>query len=309
MKDTSPGKWQSGFTLAEILVASSILVVMAALVLSITSTIARVWDNTSGQLSAGNQSRLTLDLMANDLGSAILRNQAEPWFQMEWESGEGRDGFSHPGSLHLMFFAYVNASAGAQTGSALSAVSYRIAYRDPFQNAPDGEFAQFGLYRGVMDAGNTFRHALEERENLKADLWDRSETTPWEDLGGDGRSLSPRDWSLDVANLLATHVVGMSGLLNYRDASGVEKTIQVGEDGAQSLTLGGQLRVDGQVEDFSEIQSLEIRLQVVTETGAQWLRAELDALPDNDRGMTYADIIAREGEIYSQRIAFYREAL
>lgn len=297
-----------GFTLVEILVASSILVVMAALVLSIAANVMQVWNNTSGRLSASNQSRLVLDLMTTDLESLVVQNDPDPWFQLEWESSVHSEDFSMPGSAHLMFFSRVSQESGNQPGAALSAVSYRIGYRDPFLNTENGAFARFALYRAILDPANTFRHALESRDSLKTTLWDRTETSPWEDLGGEGRSLSPRNWSLDVANLLASHVVSMRCRFRYRDTTGQEQTIRLEEGGAQSLVFGGALRVDDQELDFSQIQSLEIQLLVLSQEGARILAAEMDSNPANDRGWTFEEIFTRHGEIFSQRVAFYGDS-
>jgi len=309
MKFYSFSSSSRGFTLVEILVASSILVVMAALVLSIAANVMQVWDNTSGQLSTSNQSRLVLDLMATDLESLVVQNDPDPWFQLEWESSSYSGDLSLPGSAHLMFFSRVPQEGATQTGTALSAVSYRIGYRDPFLNAENGEFARFALYRAILDPANTFRHALESRTSLKDDIWDRNETSPWDDLGGDGRGLSPRSWSLDVANLLASPVVSMRCLFRYRDASGREQTVRLEEGGAQSLLLGRSLRVDEEILDYSQVQSLEIQLSVLSREGAQILAAEMDSNPANDRGWTFEEIFTRHGEIFSQRVAFYGEGL
>ncbi len=296
----------AGFTLVEILVASSIMVVMTGMILGIAANVIGVWERTAGGLSTSNQAQLAMDLMGSDLEGAFLHEDGRTWLQVDWEAGMGAESLQSAGSAHLMFFSSGDVDGRDGETDSLCAVSYRVGFRDPFQNAAQGDHRRYGLYRAVIDPRNTFRHAMPEDSpaNLKTRIWDSAQATPWEDLAGDGRGLSPRAWSLDVANLLASHVPVMEVVLHYRDGTGRPQEVDVSATGSQSVRLGRTLEVDGQVLDYDRLVSVEMRLSILSETGAEIVAFETDRLPANDRGLSLEEIQVRHGEIYTLRIAF-----
>ena len=60
-RQNSKLKRRSAFTLIEIMVASVIMVVMVGLVIQITSEVLKVWNRSSGKLSANAEARIALD--------------------------------------------------------------------------------------------------------------------------------------------------------------------------------------------------------------------------------------------------------
>lgn len=70
---------QRGFTLTELLVAISITIVMVGLMLTVVTNTLNVWNRTTGDLSAENQARQIMELVAQDLQAAVLRADNNVW--------------------------------------------------------------------------------------------------------------------------------------------------------------------------------------------------------------------------------------
>ena len=56
-------KHQNAFTLIEIMVATVVMVVLTGLVIQITSEVLKVWNRSSGKLSANAEARIAMDLL------------------------------------------------------------------------------------------------------------------------------------------------------------------------------------------------------------------------------------------------------
>ncbi|HET7535865.1 MAG TPA: type II secretion system protein [Candidatus Didemnitutus sp.] len=67
------------FTILELLVAVAITVVMAGMVLSVTTGTVALWRRTQSRLEATAQARLALDFIERDIQAAILRRDAGAW--------------------------------------------------------------------------------------------------------------------------------------------------------------------------------------------------------------------------------------
>ena len=71
------------FTLIEIMVATVIMVVLVGLVIQITSEVLKVWSRSSGKLAANAEARIALDLITQDLETAVFRNNGQQWLRVE----------------------------------------------------------------------------------------------------------------------------------------------------------------------------------------------------------------------------------
>lgn len=70
---------QAAFTLIELLVSIGITVLIAGLMLTMVSNVLTGWNRTSGKLTSGNQARVVLDQLTQDLQGAILRRDSNTW--------------------------------------------------------------------------------------------------------------------------------------------------------------------------------------------------------------------------------------
>ena len=318
MTRSAPAAARRAFTLVEILVATAVMAILTGMVLGITTHVVRVWENASGSLSAENQAQLALDALARDLETAVLRGDGDEWMQIAVEDGIGAGAFTAPSAVHLMFFTSAPDrprldAGGAPLRGGLTAVSYRLAYRDPFTNSGSGPYPRFGLYRAVMDPENTFTGILaaERQEDLRGQVWNRDRPAGWTDLSRDGRNPSPRQWSTDVANLLAGHVVEFDVRIRYVDTRGDARGVRISgrEGGRDRLRVGPTMEVDGTALPVGRMLEADVRLTILTEEGAALLFRERDDIPGNDRGWTMEEIIRREGETFTRRIAFFDDTL
>ena len=88
------------FTILEMLVAMAITLVVVTLLLSITSGMMSRFEKTSSSVENNGKARLLLDLIAQDLRSAVIRRNGEVWFAADilgnadnsgvWEKAPGQ---------------------------------------------------------------------------------------------------------------------------------------------------------------------------------------------------------------------------
>jgi prepilin-type N-terminal cleavage/methylation domain-containing protein len=171
-----------GFTLVELVVATGITVVLAAMLLSASGNILSAWNRSRGKLVTSNQAKLGLDQLADDLESLVLRSDGNAWFaatvtDLQTGTGDaaisdavyttskpmaagvstvlaptGRDladyRFGHVG-VWLRFFAnQQNSNAGADSMSAIRAMAYQVA-RLPVSGA-SGNPPRYFLFRSAV---------------------------------------------------------------------------------------------------------------------------------------------------------------
>ncbi len=70
---------RSAFTILELLAAVAITVVLAGMILSVTTGTLALWRRSQGGLDATVQARLAMDFIERDLQAAILRRDANAW--------------------------------------------------------------------------------------------------------------------------------------------------------------------------------------------------------------------------------------
>lgn len=70
---------RKGFTIIELLVAVGVTALLVTLMINIVTSILTNWNRSSGSLSSGNQARLALDQISQDLQGAILKNDGNVW--------------------------------------------------------------------------------------------------------------------------------------------------------------------------------------------------------------------------------------
>ena len=90
---------QRGFTLIEIMVATVIMVVLVGLVIQITSEVLKVWTRSSGKMAANAEARIAMELITQDLETAVLRNNGQQWLRVEAPADNLPDIFWPPREL------------------------------------------------------------------------------------------------------------------------------------------------------------------------------------------------------------------
>ncbi|MEM8550131.1 MAG: prepilin-type N-terminal cleavage/methylation domain-containing protein, partial [Verrucomicrobiota bacterium] len=92
---------RSGFTLIELLAATGIMVVLVLLVLNLTTQVLDTWSYSTGKLTQNFESRMAIDMLSEDLQTAVFRNNQEPWLEVRQNTAggsppSGADTFTEP---------------------------------------------------------------------------------------------------------------------------------------------------------------------------------------------------------------------
>lgn len=279
------GKASHGFTLVELMAATGIMIAVVLMVLTLTTNVLSSWNMSTSRLAQNFEARVALDLISRDLEAAEFHPRDMVWLQVQQEAivGGAPTGVNINPQTRLFFFSSVtdrpstDALGNAIAGSTC-AVSYRIRYQTPFGGTTD---PQFGLYRSVVDAENTFNTAL-NLGDYSLGSTDRTLSALWADGATDndgaGLTLSYVDqggvtstgadtWSMSAENYLSANVVDFQVEFFYRSTTAPSPRKIIG-----SFVFTGQLYdANGRVNDFDRLLYADVRLTVLSDEGAEIL--------------------------------------
>jgi prepilin-type N-terminal cleavage/methylation domain-containing protein len=176
---SSPGALRRGFTLLEVMVATSIMVIIVLAVVTIASDTFKAYDRAVADLSTQSEGRGVLDALENDLQTAVIRPDGRCWMEVVLPGSSGAPSKAPPpiGNMQgldqpiLMFFAsppdrprWNPALDGAGKRQLLKgdvcAISYRLGQRSPFDMPGEPIQQVYGVYRTIIDPEGTFTEAL-----------------------------------------------------------------------------------------------------------------------------------------------------
>lgn len=150
-----------GFTLIEILVTTTIMVLLAGFAIQITGQVINVWSRSSAKLATVAEARVAMDVIANDLEGIVLRNDGYEWFRAE------NDFLKEPAntlSTALRFFSVIKDktidSEGRTIPGDISAIAYNLHYVNPIDGSNQGK-KSFVLYRMEVDPEKTYNLLLD----------------------------------------------------------------------------------------------------------------------------------------------------
>jgi len=168
MKKFHSGK--AGFTLVELLVAMTITIILLGVLVYMTGVSTDTYRSNRSEIRASRQAKEALTAITNDFESMVIRRDgnAFEWLYAGEETSrlDGPEGREIPNTSRLIFFTaatdrYNGAVGGASdAGGDVSAVSYRLVYRDQISDTDDEEHAVFSLYRTLADPNITFDNIL-----------------------------------------------------------------------------------------------------------------------------------------------------
>ncbi len=181
-------QFRCGFTLVELITAMAITSILVVVIMQLTNQGISLWKAIREDTSTASAARVALQTISRDLESIQLRGSGKDmqWLYAEVDSSIRGvpKGLSIPKSARLIFFActpdrnpavgdgsaqrnnYRNLlAADPDTQGDVSAVSYRLKFRDHILNLPsragDTEsFPLFSLYRQVVSPRNTYDNIL-----------------------------------------------------------------------------------------------------------------------------------------------------
>lgn len=180
---------KSGFTLVELLVAMTITIVLLGILIFLTGISIDTYRDSRNEVRASRQAKEAIETISRDLESMVLRKDGNnnEWLYAGEETSnlKGPSGKEIPNTSHLIFFTGAtdryNGDIGGTTdqGGDVSAVSYRLVYRDQIADDDNGEFPVFSLYRHLINPDEAFEEllAVEDLEgaydtNFESDSFD-----------------------------------------------------------------------------------------------------------------------------------------
>ncbi|MFQ3224869.1 MAG: prepilin-type N-terminal cleavage/methylation domain-containing protein [Lentimonas sp.] len=307
MKTRSAAK--RAFTLIEIMVATVIMVVLVGLVIQITSEVLKVWTRSSGRLSANAEARIAMDLITQDLETAVFRNNGQQWLRVQ--GPETTDGdYDQDNTVSLKLFSpaldrpqQYSSSDTIPAGSAVGddipgdicAIGYRLQYKESYE----GGDPVYALYRRVVNSQQTFEHYLDTGDAASSQQGEliTTGTADWSDTGPD--SITDED------NYLVTNIVEFKVLIYLDDGTN-------DPENADAITLelepGHVYAYGGTGGLTTQLLYADVILTVVSDEGLEILRLLQDARAGT--GYDDADDVVREyGEVFTRRVNFMAHPL
>ena len=297
-------KHQSAFTLIEIMVATVVMIVLTGLVIQITSEVLKVWNRSSGKLSANAEARIAMDLLTQDLETAVFRNNGLRWLEAETKEIASVAGYQ-PQTINLLLFSPaldrpIEDKSSKVIPGDICAVQYELVYQNPVSGGSSrAEDNMFALHRRLIDPSTTFNQIMGEGNQETFTSWDDAIVTPVV-------SLDPYPAPKDPQNYLAGHVANFTVDFYVIDNNGDEVIVP------SPIKFGGTAPTVG-----SSAPSLafplayaEISLTILSDEGTKLLQ-NLDA----NRGGTGFDfgdgegIVRQHGEVFTRRVNFLARPL
>lgn len=135
-------KSKSAFTLIEIMVATAIMIVLVGLVIQITSEVLKVWNRSSGKLSANAEARIVMEMLTQDLETAVFRNNGMRWMEAETKTIPSVAGYQ-PQTINLLFFSPAldrpqEDNSGVSIPGDICALQYELVYQNPVNTSKTG---------------------------------------------------------------------------------------------------------------------------------------------------------------------------
>lgn len=159
-------KKPAGFTLIELMVAMSITVVLLGILVYLTGISMDTYRDSRNEVRASRQAKEALETISKDLESMISRRDGNTheWLYAGREPRglEGPNGREITNASQLIFFTGATDRYNGEIGSSqdnggdVSAVSYRLVYRDQISDTDNDRFAVFSLYRHLANPDEAF---------------------------------------------------------------------------------------------------------------------------------------------------------
>jgi len=293
------------FTLIEIMVATVIMVVLVGLVIQITSEVLKVWSRSSGKLAANAEARIAMDLITQDLETAVFRNNGLQWLRSENDTVSGPAGISNATVALRLFSPALDRPDGPGD---ICAIAYKLDYLNAVTGTATGD-RLFVLYRLVVNPKDTFDGLMgtanqKSLPNKGASAWT-------------GPSVNESIIGVNGANYLVSNIVEFQIEFHVQD-DGDPDTVTLITDAAGTI-YGGQIGVPPTVGPQAypsaaptALQLLayrqplayaEVKLTVISDAGAQMLE-NIAKIPE-----TVDEVIQQYGETFTRRVNFMAHPL
>ena len=284
-------KHQSAFTLIEIMVATVVMIVLTGLVIQITSEVLKVWNRSSGKLSANAEARIAMDLLTQDLETAVFRNNNLQWLRAE----DDTSGWVNTVSLKLFSPALDRPSGPGD----ICGIAYLLENRDPVSGSPGAgspDDRLWILYRMVASPEDTFKNLMGVGNQ---DALPAKDTPLW----GSNSIVGTNSGGNVGTNYLVSNVVGFEIDFYVEEDDTPGDTLVLGDTiyGGDDATVGPQSLLGG---GFTKsLAYAEIKLTVISDEGATLLQ-NLAQVPQD-----FDDVVREHGEVFTRRVNFLARPL
>lgn len=302
---------RSAFTLIEIMVATVIMVVLVGLVIQITSEVLKVWNRSSGKLSANAEARIALEMLTQDLETAVIRNNGMRWLEAETKTINSIAGYQ-PQTINMMLFSPAldrpkEDNSGNPIPGDICGVQYELVYQNPISSAKT-EDKMFALHRRVIDPPTTFNELMGETNQETFTKWADGELPPTDKLAG--LDLDPYPAPSDPTNYLVGHVANFRVDFYVIDENGDEVLVPTPPPVAYGGTTPSVGPGASNTALAFPLTYAEISLTVLSDEGTKLLQ-NLDL----GRGGTGyeagegTEIVKQHGEVFTRRVNFVARPL
>ncbi len=287
-----------GFTLLELLVAMTIMLVLAGLMLVVTTNILNLWRRSLAAHTQAITAKQVLDVVERDLQSAMYRRDANRWLAADiidasagltyhgWLSGPGLMKPANGGSLRplppldatglsrlaearfglsgvwLRFIA-TNVESG---GSLPTVIAYQVVRRPVTGNplATNPAPVRYSLYRSAVGNDETFANGYD----ITSSAYGSTTNTPSSALSTAYRT-ARNVTNPSHANLLASNVVDFGCWLYVRDSTGALMRIYPAVAGDLSHQAVG----NSSANDSRFPEMVDVLVRILSEEGATLVEA------------------------------------
>ncbi len=259
----------SGFTLVELLVAMTITVVLVGMLVYMGSTSMDAFNDTRNEVRASRQAKQAMDRISRDFESIVLRRDGN---DVEWlysgdetSSLRGPSGREIPNTNRVIFFTAATDRYNGEintendNGGDVSAVSYRLVYRDQISDSDAEEYAVFSLYRNLADPDEAFDLIAED------DLLAQSAT-----VFSDNEDLAAENFLVEnIYEFTLTFIVKYT---DENEAEQIERVVMAqGGSGFNQFSIRGNTlesspALDGQA-NTGTLDGVEVSITVLTDRG------------------------------------------
>lgn len=272
------------------MVATVIMVVLVGLVIQITSEVLNVWNRSSGKLSANAEARIALDLLTQDLETAVLRNNNQQWLRVEAPVDPGGSYTNQTVALKL----FSPALDREQGPGDICGIAYRLAFKESYQGGEN----VYALYRFIETPKNTFDNLLgpsttnpDVQKALTGGVWDVNNVTADQ-------------------NYLASNIIEFKVLVYEDDGTADPQPVNADNNGNVTTDYA----YGGTGGNSIPLLYAEIILTIVSDEGLE-LMQRVNEVGPSGTGYTgssaeaTAAIVREHGEVFTRRVNFLARPL
>ena len=290
LKFSRQKKRQSAFTLIEIMVASVVMVVLTGLVIQITSEVLKVWSRSSGKLSANAEARIAMDLLTQDLETAVFRNNGQRWLEArQLNMGDPLAGGNFKTTQLRVFSPALDRP---DVPGDICGISYLLDYRNPIDGGVDGD-RTFVLYRHLVDPKTSFDNLMGEPQQNTFD------NTEW----------SPDATRAEGSNYLVSNIVDFRIDFNVLDDGDTDTPGLVSGDvffGGTNSTVGASATSPAQAQFAKPLAYAEITLTVISDEALRVIQNDVLA---QTGFANWREYITANCEVFTRRVNFLARPL